>query len=286
MKESDKAIDSFQAAYQKDTRQISLVKLISDTLTEQNEYEKALDLLDTLQGSHQSGNTQAFFENLKAEIFLKRQDLDKALLYLERAIKIEPEYITPHNHLANILARNDDKSKTLEQYKIVEKLNPDYFPALMAIGSILDLEGDYDKAETYYRRVLEHSPGHLYAANNLAFILAEKKGGVEEGFRLATIARNAKPGDPDVLDTMGWLYFKKGIYLSARSELEESLKLNPKSALANFHYAMTLYQMKEYEEARQFFEKALKIQKSTDCKKTFKLSKKSFMIYTSQFFNI
>jgi tetratricopeptide (TPR) repeat protein len=261
MRENDKALENFQAAYDKDPRQISLVKTIAGILIDQNKHEKALDLVNrlSLQDSHKNSSTQAFFENLKAEIFLKEKNLKKAQVHLEKAIKIEPDYITPHNHLAKILTTHKDKSKALEQFKIVEDLNPRYIPALMAIGSILDFQGNYDRAATYYRKVLRLNPNHPNAANNLAFILAEKKGGLNEGFRLATIARKARPDDPDILDTMGWLYFQKGIYLSARSELEESLRINPESALANFHYAMILYQMREYEKARRFFEKALKI---------------------------
>ena len=67
-----------------------------------------------------------------------------------------------------------------------------------------------------------------------------------------------------VLDTMGWLYYQKGIYLSARSELEESLNIHPESALACYHYGMTLYRMKEYETAKKYFEKALKIDLNFD----------------------
>jgi len=58
---------------------------------------------------------------------------------------------------------------------------------------------------------------------------------------------------------MGWAYYQKGNYLHALSELEESLKLEPNSALACFHYGMALYRTQEFEKARHYFIKAIKI---------------------------
>ncbi len=271
MGNKDGAINAFQAAYDKDTRQMGLVKMITEIFLEEKRYDAALDLVEllsqrlslqtSLQASGQpaTNNALAFFENLKAEIFINKKDMDNALGHLQRAVELQPDYIPPHNHMANIFARQKEQSKALEQFRIIEKLNPQYIPALMAIGTISDLSGNTSEAETYYRKVLELAPTHANAANNLAFILAEKKSSLEEAFRLAKIARDANPKDPNFLDTMGWLYYQKGIYLSARSELEDSLKIYPENALACFHYGMTLYQMKEYEKARRFFEKALEI---------------------------
>ncbi|MBU1342870.1 MAG: tetratricopeptide repeat protein, partial [Proteobacteria bacterium] len=43
------------------------------------------------------------------------------------------------------------------------------------------------------------------------------------------------------------------------SELEDSINLNPESALACYHYGMILYRTKEYEKAREYLKKALAI---------------------------
>ncbi len=263
MGNKEKAIAYFQAAYDLDPRQLGLIQKITNIYLEDKQYGPALALLDKVSGQfeHQTdaNNALSFFENLKAEIYLNKKELDNGVIHLRKAIELQPEYITPRNLLANILAMDKDKSKALEQFRAIEKLNPDFIPALMGIGSISDLRGNTGTAQAYYRKILELDPGHARAANNLAFILSEEKDGLEEGFRLAGLARSRLPNAPDVLDTMGWLYFQKGVYPSARAEFEKSLKLNPESALTCYHYAMTLYRMKEFEEARVYFRKALKI---------------------------
>ena len=39
---------------------------------------------------------------------------------------------------------------------------------------------------------------------------------------LAQKAREANPNDPGIADTLGWIYFKKGIYATALDLLKES----------------------------------------------------------------
>lgn len=162
-------------------------------------------------------------------------------------------------NLARILSSRKDIEKAIEQYRSIESIRPDYVPALMAIGFAYDGLGDKSKAEEYYRKVLRIVPKHIDAANNLAFILSEKQGMTDEALKYAGIAREQAPKNPHVLDTMGWVLYKKGNYRNALSEFEESLKLNPNNALVCFHYGMALYRNQEFERAREHFEKALEI---------------------------
>ena len=53
--------------------------------------------------------------------------------------------------------------------------------------------------------------------------------------------------------------YLKGGYLSAISELEESVSRNPDSAIANYHLGLAYYENRDYEKARECLEKALKI---------------------------
>jgi tetratricopeptide (TPR) repeat protein len=258
MGNAEKALESFQTAYTKDPRQIGLVKMMTDIHVAQKKYTAALDLVDTLAPSAGAGQA-AFFENLRGEIFILKGNSDKAIEYFKRSIELKPNYIQPQMQVANVYYRQNHIAAALEQYKAVESIRPDYLPALIAMGYAYDTLGSSDQAETYYRKVLQINPKHPNAANNLAFILCERPDHLEEAFRLAKLARQSRPKDPNVMDTMGWTWYQKGNYLSARSELEESLKINPESALACYHYGMILYTMKKYEQARDYFKKALEI---------------------------
>ena len=79
------------------------------------------------------------------------------------------------------------------------------------LGMVLNSEGKIDAANKEYRKVLTLSPKHPLAANNLASNLADGGGNLDEALKFAQIAREAAPEDPNVGDTLGWVYYKKGL---------------------------------------------------------------------------
>lgn len=252
------ALAYLKEAFKKNTKQIGLVGIMTDILIQEKKFDDALMLVKEYT-SMDGGDYAAYYEYLLGEIVLKKGDADKAQIHFRKAVELKPDYIDPHMQIAVYYNSQRQFNRSLEHYMVVEKINPLFIPALMNIAVIFDREERLDQAEIYYRKVLEIDPQHIAAANNLSFILSEKPGTLEEAFRLAKIARNKRPKDPNVLDTMGWVFYQKGNFLSARSELEESLKINPDSALASFHLGMTLYRIKEYEKARAYLKTALEL---------------------------
>jgi tetratricopeptide (TPR) repeat protein len=254
----EQALEILQQAFEKAPNQPGIVKMMVDIYTAEKQYNQALDVVNGAIARANS-DAKAFFENMKGEIYLKSKQPETALAHFTRAEQLNPEFITPRMHMAGLFNAKGQGEKALEEYRLVEKINPSYVPALIAMGFIFDLQKNFIQAEAYYRKVLEITPDHPNAANNLAFILSDQARTVDEAFKFAQIAREKAPKDPNVLDTMGWVYYQKGNYLNALSELEESLRLNPKSALACYHYGMALYKTQAYEKARSYFKLALEI---------------------------
>jgi tetratricopeptide (TPR) repeat protein len=100
---------------------------------------------------------------------------------------------------------------------------------------------------------------YVPAANNLAFLLAEKGVKPAEALKLAEFAKSEMPDDPTVLDTLGWVYYQQGRYKTAIEELEKSVVINPNNALANYHLGWAYYEIREFEKAREAMRKALQI---------------------------
>ncbi|MBU3950497.1 MAG: tetratricopeptide repeat protein [Proteobacteria bacterium] len=258
-KENGKPADAmvyFQKAFERNPLQLGLADEIIGLNLKAEQYEKAIALTDHLSALAGEG-AAAYFYNKKGEIYLKMGKVDSGISYFSKSIVISPLYIRPQMNLAGFWSREKATDKALEHYQAVEKIDPHYIPALFAIAQIYDAAHGLELAQKYYRKVLLINPRHPIAANNLAFLLSEQKEGLEEAFKLAKMAREIRPDDPNVLDTMGWIYYQKGNYFSALSEIEDSLGKEPDSPLANFHYGMALYRTKSYEKAREFFKKAL-----------------------------
>jgi uncharacterized protein HemY len=61
------------------------------------------------------------------------------------------------------------------------------------------------------------------------------------------------------MDTLGWIYYLKGINLFALEELQESISRLPNNPLVNYHLGKVYYRNKQYEKAREHMATALKL---------------------------
>lgn len=99
----------------------------------------------------------------------------------------------------------------------LEKDSPEYLTALVTRGMIEEAAGNSEGAVAAYRQALEQHPDHVVAINNLAYLLVTGTGPgfprPEEALRYAEQLETLVSGDANaanLLDTVGWVYFKYG----------------------------------------------------------------------------
>ena len=76
---------------------------------------------------------------------------------------------------------------------------------------------------------------------------------------LARLAKEKLPDDPNVMDTLGWVYYKKGLYDSAIAEFSDSLEKMPDNATVTYHLGMAYYKKGDLNKARAELQKALQL---------------------------
>ena len=79
---------------------------------------------------------------------------------------------------------------------------------------------------------------NVFALNNLAYLLSRDSKHLEEALDMARRAKDQVPESPEVLDTFGWLCYRKGDYGLAVKELEHALAKAELPAI-EFHLGMT-----------------------------------------------
>ena len=97
------------------------------------------------------------------------------------------------------------------------------------------------------------------AANNLAWNYAEHGGNLDVALSLAQQAKEQLPDDPNVSDTLGWIYYKKHAYLKAISMLEESVEKLGNHPVVRHHLGMAYFKSGETAKAKQELETALSL---------------------------
>lgn len=97
------------------------------------------------------------------------------------------------------------------------KTKDDYAPGLLLLGDSALAKKEYVEACRFYRAILEKSPRHLIAANNLAYTLSENLNKPDEAMQVVEKFRKDAAGDKPLstdrlpaamLDTLGVVYLK------------------------------------------------------------------------------
>lgn len=125
------------------------------------------------------------------------------------------------------------------------------------MGTLFQGQARMEEAQKHYRAALRIDGEFAPAANNLAYLLADEGQELGEALQLAQTAKRRLPDDPYVMDTLGWVYYKRGLYDSAIAEFSASLEKMPDNATVQYHLGMALHQKGDAERARAALERAL-----------------------------
>jgi tetratricopeptide (TPR) repeat protein len=132
------------------------------------------------------------YNNL-GEIYKSQGLIDKARIYYETAIKINPQFPQPYSNLGVILRSQGRIDEAIKYYQIALKLNPDFIDAHKNLGFAYILKGDKDKAIQQLQHAVKLDPSDAKAQLNLG-IAYKSKGLTEKANEHLRIARqlNAK----------------------------------------------------------------------------------------------
>jgi tetratricopeptide (TPR) repeat protein len=106
------------------------------------------------------------------------------------------------------------------------------------LGQVYIATGNSDEAMKAYKKVLELNPNVPVAQNNLAWIYADSGQNLDEAIRLAEAAKKAAPKNIQILDTLGWAYYKKGEYQKALENIIAAVDAGAKEADVFYHLGL------------------------------------------------
>ena len=128
------------------------------------------------------------------------------------------------------------------------------------VGVLLGLQGKHDEAAKAYESVMKISPRAGVAANNLAFIYATRGTNLDAALQLAQTAKQQMPANWEVDDTLGFVFYKKGLPDLAISPLVGCVEKAPKEPTCHYHLGLAYAKIGDKEKAAKSLEKALALQ--------------------------
>src|SRR5262249_42298151 len=143
------------------------------------------------------------------------------------------------------------------QFEEVAKRDKKPVAATTMIGMLLELQNKPAEAQMRYEQALALDPQSPLAANNLAWRYAEEGKNLDVALQLAQTAKAGAPNRHEVDDTLGWIYYKKGLSELAIAPLKRSVSAAPDNPTYLYHLGAAYAQNGDKELARQTLERAL-----------------------------
>ena len=140
------------------------------------------------------------------------------------AISADPRYLPAYSGYAALLVKENRADEAISQYQAVIQLRPSA-QIYTLLGILEESKGRFEDAESAYRKALQSSSDQPIAANNLAWLLAERQGNLDEALQLASAAVNMAPEIAGYHDTLGYVYFQKGLNLPAIEKFRRAVAL-------------------------------------------------------------
>jgi tetratricopeptide (TPR) repeat protein len=178
----------------------------------------------------------------------------EAEVYFQKAVSLNPQLISAWQGLGVVLSADSKYDGALDAFGRVAQLSPKSGSAYLDIAQVQDLRGDWQQAQGSYRKSLDLEPTNIVAKNNLAWSYAEHEGNIDVALGLAQEAHQAKPDDPEICDTLGWIYLKKNAPGEAVQAFKRSVTLMPHNPAYSYHLGMAYLQAGEKQKARQQLE--------------------------------
>ena len=265
-KKRDEAIGLFEAALKIDNTNFNALNGLTNLYAGNQEMDKAHARIDQVLSSNPN---MAQLHYLKAQVYGNQRDLQGAEAELRKTLELDPNYIAAYSALGALFINSRQEERAIAEYKKILELRPDNATAYTLIGMLEDSRKNYDASIDNYRKALERDQNAVIAANNLAWLIAAQgKGNIDEAVRLAQGVVQKNPNVAGFIDTLGWVYYKKGLHGAAVEQLQKAVKVDEAAALAqkvppsatyHFHLAMALKAKGDNQGARRELDVALKL---------------------------
>jgi tetratricopeptide (TPR) repeat protein len=270
-KKLDEAISFYNSALAIDPANFNSLRGLISIYAAQNHTDQAHARIDQSLAA-QPNNASLHF--LKGQIYGYEQNAQGAEAEFRRALEIDGNYLAAYSALGALFVNTNQQDRAIQEYQKIVERRPDNASAYTLIGMLEMNRQNFDAAADNFRKALARDENSVFAANNLAWIYAVyNKGNMDEAVKLAQSAVQASPEVPSFVDTLGWVYYKKGLFGAATEQLKKAVSVDEAAARSTngvpsptyrFHLGVALAAKGDKTGARREIETALRLSEKTN----------------------
>ena len=176
---------------------------------------------------------------------------------LMKAIALDPANVQAYAMVGDLFGMQGKLDQALQQFQAWTARDPRSVAAHTMVGLVLEKLNRAQDAQRAYEKVLELDRHAAIAANNLAWMLAEGGGNLDQATELAQTAKSQAPDQPSFNDTLGWIFYKKNLAEQSVPLFQQALEKDPENALTHFHLGMAYAKLGEDSKAIAALKRAL-----------------------------
>jgi tetratricopeptide (TPR) repeat protein len=256
---------SFRRAYQLNPANTRGLMGMVETYMVQNRPDQALQLL---QAEAEKAPGRMEFRVALGNTAVRAGKYDMAIAEFNRALELSDRQSRAagdlYLRLGETHRRKGDLNNSVGALQKARELMPENALVVSTLALTLDGAGRKQEARGAYEHTLKLDPQNAVALNNLAFLMAEHGGDLDQALTYAQRAKQLLPNLLDVSDTLGWIYYKRNMHDSALDIFRDLVRREPNHPTYLYHFGAALLAKGDREAARKALESALKNNPSRD----------------------
>jgi tetratricopeptide (TPR) repeat protein len=200
-------------------------------------------------------------------IYKKKGEFENAAKTMAEALKQRDDVAQFYSFYASLLDETKQFNKAVKMLNKALNKFPKNTQIHFFLGSMYDRLGEPDKTIVHMNKVLELDENHIQAMNYLAYTYAEKGEKLNLATELAQKALSLKENDGFILDTLGWVMFKRGNLDLAIKYLEAAYKEVSTESIIAEHLGDVYFNYQLSEKAKAMYIEAARVEKDVNKRK-------------------
>lgn len=191
-------------------------------------------------------------------IYFRMGKYPEAAAEFQKLIDKNPKSVELYVRIGEAKKYGKDFKGAVEALKKARELDPNNAVPCLDLAMVYEQTGRMDEARKSYEDVIKLQPDNPEALNNLAYLKADDGVDLDQALAYAQRAREKRPNDPNVIDTVALIYIRKNLIDDSLRMLRDLVSQKPDSPTFHLHLAMALYQKGNRPLAKKELEAAMR----------------------------
>jgi tetratricopeptide (TPR) repeat protein len=229
-----------------------------ETLAAQGHYDQAIQFLQTELAKNP---TRTDLQMALGNLSVRAGNFDLAVAQFQAVLKELPKDSKAlgdvYFRLGVVLRRKGDVNGSIPVLSKAREALPGNTMIIDELALSLQSANRKPEAREAYEQAIKLAPTDGTALNNLAFLIAESSGDLDQALTYAQRAKQNLPNLSEVSDTLGWIYLKKNMSDNAMDIFQGLVNKTPGNSTYRFHLGMAYAQKGDKPKALKELQRAL-----------------------------